>query len=158
MKFVLKHFIYATHLHKTSHKSPNIKWQKIAFYLKMSKKCYFLFSSNNIFWARLFQNICFLLYSSRFFKYFVYFEVRLNDVEIYGFFFNGHFLIIMGFMILCFRCFQNSITLDRKIILTSGFHQFVAPTVLYIFIAFNSQFLAVLYKLLLVCLTTLITV
>ena len=34
---------YVTHLHKTSHKSPNIKFQKIAFYLKMSKKFFFYF-------------------------------------------------------------------------------------------------------------------
>ena len=27
--------LYVTHLHKTSHKSPNIKWQKITFYPKM---------------------------------------------------------------------------------------------------------------------------
>ena len=51
-------------------------------------------------------------------------KVHLNDV-------NGHFLIIMGFKIGWFRCFQNYITLDRKIILTSGFHQTVAHTVLY---------------------------
>ena len=58
-------------------------------------------------------------------------KVHLNDVEIWFFFFNGHFLIIIGFKICCFCCFQNSITLDRKIILTSGFHQIVAQTVLY---------------------------
>ena len=57
-------------------------------------------------------------------------KVNLNDVEIWFFLFNGHFLMIMGFKI-CFHCFQNFITLDRKIILTSGFHQFVAQTVLY---------------------------
>ena len=55
-----------THLHKTSHKSPNIKWQKIAFYLKMSKMCYF-FIQTTFFWARLFQNICFLHLSARYF-------------------------------------------------------------------------------------------
>ena len=38
-------FIYVTQLHKTSHKSPNIKWQKISFYLKISKSVIFLFSS-----------------------------------------------------------------------------------------------------------------
>ena len=40
---------FVTHLHKTSHKSPNIKWQIIASYLKMSKKRYFLFSSKQHF-------------------------------------------------------------------------------------------------------------
>ena len=47
-------------------------------------------------------------------------KVRLNLK--YGSFFNGHFLIIMRFKIRCFHFFQNSITVDRKIILTSGFH------------------------------------
>ena len=61
--------VYVTHLHKTSHKSPNIKFQKIAFYLKCQKSVFFVFYQNHIFWARFFQNICFLHYSARFFKY-----------------------------------------------------------------------------------------
>ena len=40
-------------------------------YLKNVKVCViFCFHPNNIFWARLFQNIYFLHYSARFFKYF----------------------------------------------------------------------------------------
>ena len=66
--FIISH-VYVTHLHKTSHKSPNIQFQKIAFYLKMSKSVIFCFHQNNIFWARFFQNICFLHYSAGFFKY-----------------------------------------------------------------------------------------
>ena len=58
-------------------------------------------------------------------------KVHLKDVEIWFFFFNAHVLIIMGIKILCFYCFQNSITLDKKLLLTSGCHQFVAQTVLY---------------------------
>ena len=61
---------YVTHLHKTSYKSPNIKWQKIEFHLKMSRMCYFLFSSKQHFWARLFQKyLGYLHYSARFFTF-----------------------------------------------------------------------------------------
>ena len=49
-----------THLHKTSHKSPNIKWEKIAFYLKNVKKSViFYFHQKNIFWARFFSKYLF---------------------------------------------------------------------------------------------------
>ena len=88
-----------------------------------------LFLSKQHFFQDSFKIFVFLHFSARFFKYFwLFFEVHLNDVEIWFFFFNGHFLIIMGFKICCF---QYSITLNRKIILTSVFYQFVAQTVLY---------------------------
>ena len=53
---------------QTSHKSPNIKWQKIAFYLKMLKRCYF-FTKTTFFGQDAF-NIWILHYFARFFKYF----------------------------------------------------------------------------------------
>ena len=64
---------YVTHLHKTSHKSPNIKWQKIAFYLKMSKKFYFLFLSKQHFFGKTL-------------KIFVIFIVLLEFSCIFGYF------------------------------------------------------------------------
>ena len=42
----------------------------------------------------------------------------------------SHYYAALGLPQYVCGCFQNSITLDRKIILTSGFHQFVAHTVL----------------------------
>ena len=57
--------IYVIHLNKTSHKSPNIKWQKIAFYLIMTKMCYFLFNS---------------------FKIFVFYIIMLDFLSIFGYF------------------------------------------------------------------------
>ena len=60
---IMKHSTYVTHLHKTSHKSPNIKWQKIAFYLKMSKKSYFLFlSKQHILGKTLSKYLFFILF------------------------------------------------------------------------------------------------
>ena len=54
--------------------SLNIKWQKIAFYLKMSKMCYFIFSSKTTFFGQ----------DS---KYLGFFEVILSDFSsILGFF------------------------------------------------------------------------
>ena len=54
--------IFVTHLHKTSLKSPKIKCQKIAFYLKMSKYV--------IFKICFLSKYLFLHYSARFFEYF----------------------------------------------------------------------------------------
>ena len=108
----------------------NIKWRKIARYLKCQKCVIFCFHNNNIFRARLFQNVfCIILldFSSIFYDFL---EVRLTGIEIM-FLFLLFSLWPMGFWISCFHCFQNSITLDRKIIFTSGFHQFLAQTVLY---------------------------
>ena len=63
---------------------------------KNVKKCViFCFHQNNILWARLFQNICFLHDSDSFL---VVLKVRLKDVEIL-FVLAIHFLIIMGFKI-----------------------------------------------------------
>ena len=81
-----------THLHQTSHKSPNIKWQKIAFYLKMSETCYFLFSSKQLFLGKtLSKYLYFLLFCWIFQVFLAMLKVNLKDVEIWFFFFNGHF-------------------------------------------------------------------
>ena len=63
-----------THLHKTSHKSPNINWQKIAFYLKMSKKVVFLVFIKTTFFG---QDT---------FKIFVFYIIRLDFLSISGYF------------------------------------------------------------------------
>ena len=53
-----------------------------------------MFSSKQHFGARLIQKYFFLYYSAR--AFLAILKVCLNDVEIWFFFFKGHFLIIMG--------------------------------------------------------------
>ena len=91
-----------THLHKTSHKSPNIKWQKIAFYLKMSKNMLFFVCIKTTFFGqdslKIFVfHIILLGFSS--ISSIGYFESYLNDVKIWFFCFKGHFLIIISLKI-----------------------------------------------------------
>ena len=84
-----------THLHKTINKSLNIKWQKIAFYLKMAKKChFFVFIKTTSFGQDSFKIFVFYIILLDFSSIFGYF-----DVEIWLFFFKGDFLIIMSFKI-----------------------------------------------------------
>ena len=80
----------------------------------MSKICHFVFASKQHLLGKILSKI-FVFYTIllEFSSFLAILKVCLNDVEIWFFFFNGHFLIIMGFKI-CFRCFQNSITLDKK--------------------------------------------
>ena len=66
----------------------------------MSKMCYFLFSSKHHFLGKTLPNICFLHDSARFvYVFLAILKFCLNDVEIWFFFFNGHFLVIVGFKI-----------------------------------------------------------
>ena len=75
---------YVTHLHKTSHKSPIIKWQKIAFYLKC-QKCvkFFCFYQNNIFGQDSFKIFVFYIILLDFQVFLAILKVHLNNV-IYG--------------------------------------------------------------------------
>ena len=69
-----ENYINATHLHKTSHKLPNIKFQKIAFYLKMSKSVIFCFHQNNIFGQESFKIFAFHIILLEFSCIYGYFE------------------------------------------------------------------------------------
>ena len=85
---------YVTSWDITSHMLPNIKWQKFTFFVKMSKYVYFLFSSKT-------KYLCKFLSIKSIFALFCY--------------------IFHAFSALNFRFhrYQNSITLDIYMILTS---------------------------------------
>ena len=63
-----------TYLHKTSHKSPNIKWQKNAFYPKNVKKSYFFVFIKTTFFGQ------------DSFKIFVFYSILLDFSSIFGYF------------------------------------------------------------------------
>ena len=65
----------------------------------MSKNVLFFVFTKKFFWPRHFENISFYIIQLDFQVFLAILKVRLNDVEILFIFFNGHFLIIMGFKI-----------------------------------------------------------
>ena len=104
-----------THLHKTSHKSPNIKWQESAFYLKMSKMCFFFVFIKTTFLGQVsFKIIVFCNILLDFSSICDSLKVLLMMLKYDCFSLTAIFSLLWALRFDVFTVFQNSITLDRK--------------------------------------------
>ena len=100
---------FVTHLHKTSHKSPNKMAKNCIFSKNYQKSATFCFIQTTFFGQDSFKIFVFHIILLDFSSIFGYVESLLNDVEIWFFFFNSHFLIkcSLGFNIFTVSKFHN---------------------------------------------------